>query len=89
MTKILFNHKFDSTNSFRCYNLKTIRKILLTFVKQIIMIFFYLFSLSEQKYSIFQFPMKIYGLTWTFKDDVLTCFKISENDFSSFLKFYF
>ena len=26
MTKLLFNHKFDSTNSFRCYNLRTINK---------------------------------------------------------------
>ena len=63
MTKLLFNHKFDSTNSFRCYNLRRIKKEFISFCKTDHYDFFFtsLAYLNKKKYSIFQFPMKIYG----------------------------
>ncbi len=63
MTRLLFNHNFDSTNSFRCYNLRTIKKDFIIFCKTDHYDFFFtsLAYLNKKKYSIFQFPMKIYS----------------------------
>ena len=63
MTKLLFNHKFDSTNSFRCYNLRRIKKEFISFCNTDHYDFFFtsLAYLKKKNYSIFQFPMTIYG----------------------------
>ena len=58
---ILFNHKFDSTNAFRCYNLKKINKNFILFCKSNDYDFFFtsLAILNLKKYKIFEFPMII------------------------------
>lgn len=62
-TKLLFNHKFDSTNSFRCYNLKSIDKNFIKFCKSDDYDFFFtsMAILTHYKYNIKQFAMTIYG----------------------------
>ena len=63
LTKFLFGHNFDSTNSFRCYNLKKINKSFLSQCKSNHYDFFFtsITILNYQKYSIHQFPMTIWG----------------------------
>ena len=58
---VLFNHKFDSTNAFRCYNLKKINKNFILFCKSNDYDFFFtsLAILNLKKYKIFEFPMII------------------------------
>ena len=63
VTKLLFGHTYDSTNSFRCYNLNLIEKKFLNFCKSNDYDFFFtsMAYFNKKKYSIRQFPMKIYG----------------------------
>ena len=60
-TYILFRHKFDSTNSFRCYNLKKINKNFISYCKSNDYDFFFtsLAILNLKKYKIVEFPMTI------------------------------
>jgi len=62
-SKILFKHDFDSTNSFRCYNLKNINKNFINFCKGDHYDFFFtsLAILNKKKYRIKQFSMNVYG----------------------------
>ena len=62
---ILFNHKFDSTNSFRCYNLKKIDKKFISYCKSNDYDFFFtsLTILNLNKYKILQLPIVIKGRT--------------------------
>tara|TARA_B110000858_G_C17720183_1_gene434904 strand:+ start:385 stop:1101 length:717 start_codon:yes stop_codon:yes gene_type:complete len=59
----LFRHDFDSTNSFRCYNLKKIDKEFLNYCNYKHYEFFFtsITVLNIKKYKIFQFPMVIQG----------------------------
>ena len=61
VSKILFGHNFDSTNAFRCYNLKKIKKNFIYLCKSNDYDFFFtsLNILNLQKYKISQFPMII------------------------------
>ncbi len=63
VTKLLFRHAYDSTNSFRCYNLKLIEKKFLNFCKSNDYDFFFtsMAYFNKKNYLIRQFPMKIYG----------------------------
>ena len=63
VTKLLFGHTYDSTNSFRCYNLNLIDKEFLNFCKSNDYDFFFtsMAYFNKRKYAIRQFPMKIYG----------------------------
>jgi len=58
---ILFNHTLDSTNAFRCYNLKKINKNFIAYCKSNDYDFFFtsLTILNFKKYNILQFPMII------------------------------
>ena len=60
-TYILFRHKFDSTNSFRCYNLKKINKNFISYCKSNDYDFFFtsLAILNLKKYKIVELPMTI------------------------------
>ena len=62
---ILFNHKLDSTNAFRCYNLKKIHKKFISDCKSNDYDFFFtsLTILNLNKYKILQLPMVIKGRT--------------------------
>jgi len=62
---LLFNHTFDSTNAFRCYNLKKIKKSFMLFCKSNDYDFFFtsLTILNLKKYKILQLPMIIKGRT--------------------------
>jgi dolichol-phosphate mannosyltransferase len=62
-TKVLFKHEFDSTNSFRCYNLKTINKDFINFCKGNDYDFFFtsMAILNKKNYKIKQFSMNVYG----------------------------
>ena len=62
---LLFKNKFDSTNAFRCYNLKKINKNFITHCKSNDYDFFFtsLTILSLDKYKISQLPMVIKGRT--------------------------
>ena len=61
VSKILFNHTMDSTNAFRCYNLKRINKNFLKFCKSDDYDFFFtsINILNIKKYKITEFPMVI------------------------------
>ena len=63
VTRLLFRHTFDSTNSFRCYNLKLIEMEFLNFCKSNDYDFFFtsMAYFNKKNYLIRQFPMKIYG----------------------------
>lgn len=63
LTRFLFGHNFDSTNSFRCYDLKKINKSFLGKCKSNHYDFFFtsITILNNQKYTIHQFPMTISG----------------------------
>tara|TARA_B100000029_G_scaffold141868_1_gene137073 strand:+ start:536 stop:1258 length:723 start_codon:yes stop_codon:yes gene_type:complete len=65
-TKFLFGHKFDSTNAFRCYNLKKINKDFLKECKSNHYDFFFtsITILNYKKHSIHQFPMTISGRSY-------------------------
>ena len=60
-TYILFRHKFDSTNAFRCYNLKKINKNFISYCKSNDYDFFFtsLAILNLKKYKIVELPMTI------------------------------
>ena len=60
-TSILFRHKFDSTNAFRCYNLKKINKNFISYCKSNDYDFFFtsLAILNLKKYKIVELPMTI------------------------------
>ena len=60
---LLFNHSFDSTNAFRCYNLKKINKNFISYCKSndYDFLFTSLTILNIKKYKILQFPMIIKG----------------------------
>ena len=60
---LLFNHSFDSTNAFRCYNLKKINKNFISYCKSndYDFLFTSLTILNIKKYKILQFPMIIRG----------------------------
>jgi len=62
---LLFNHTYDSTNAFRCYNLKKIKKTFISFCKSNDYDFFFtsLTILNLIKYKISQLPMVIKGRT--------------------------
>tara|TARA_Y100000590_G_C15584834_1_gene963739 strand:+ start:68 stop:796 length:729 start_codon:yes stop_codon:yes gene_type:complete len=62
---LLFNHTYDSTNAFRCYNLKKIKKSFISFCKSNDYDFFFtsLTILNLIKYKISQLPMVIKGRT--------------------------
>ena len=62
---ILFNHKLDSTNAFRCYNLKKIDKKFISHCKSNDYDFFFtsLTILNLNKYKILQLPIVIKGRT--------------------------
>ena len=62
-TKMLFKHEFDSTNSFRCYNLTTINKNFINFCKGDDYDFFFtsMAILNKKNYKIKQFSMHVYG----------------------------
>ena len=62
---ILFNHNFDSTNAFRCYNLKKIKKNFILQCKSNDYDFFFtsITILNFYKYKISQIPMVITGRT--------------------------
>jgi len=66
LIKIFFGHNFDSTNSFRSYNLKKIDRNLFKKIITNDYDFFYtsINLIYFKKYSIKQFPMKIYGRTY-------------------------
>ncbi len=61
----LFNHNYDSTNAFRCYNLKKIKKKFIKKCKSNDYDFFFtsLAILNFNKYKISQIPMVIKGRT--------------------------
>ena len=61
VSKILFDHNFDSTNAFRCYNLKKIKKNFIYLCKSDDYDFFFtsLNILNLKRYKISQFPMII------------------------------
>ena len=61
VSNILFGHRFDSTNAFRCYNLKKIKKNFISYCKSDDYDFFFtsLTILNLKKYKILQFPMII------------------------------
>ena len=63
MSFILFDMKFDTTNSFRCYNLLTINKNFINYCKSNDYDFFFtsLAILNLKKYRISQIPMSIKG----------------------------
>jgi len=63
MSYLLFNHTFDSTNAFRCYNLKKINKNFISYCKSndYDFLFTSLTILNLKKYKILQFPMVIRG----------------------------
>jgi len=60
---ILFGHTFDSTNAYRCYNLKNINKNFIKYCKSNDYDFFFtsLTILNLKNYKILQFPMIIKG----------------------------
>jgi len=60
---LLFHHKYDSTNAYRCYNLKKINKNFIKYCKSNDYDFFFtsLNILNLKKYKILQFPMIIKG----------------------------
>ena len=60
---LLFNHTFDSTNAFRCYNLKKISKNFISYCKSndYDFLFTSLTILNLKKYKILQLPMIIRG----------------------------
>jgi len=62
---ILFKHKFDSTNAFRCYNLNKINKNFIFKCKSNDYDFFFtsLALLNLRKYEISEIPMTIKGRT--------------------------
>ena len=62
---LLFNHRFDCTNAFRCYNLKKISNKFISYCKSNDYDFFFtsLTILNLQKYKILQLPMVIKGRT--------------------------
>lgn len=61
MTKFLFKHSYDATNSFRCYDLKKIDKKFIYFCKSDHYDFFFssLAYLNSKNYKIAEFPMVI------------------------------
>ena len=63
MSYLLFHHTLDSTNAFRCYNLKKISKKFLTYCKSNDYDFFFtsLTILNLQKYKISQLPIIMKG----------------------------
>jgi len=63
VTKILFGHKYDSTNSFRCYNLSLLNKKFINFCKSNHYDFFFtsMAYFNKKNYLIRQFPMQIHG----------------------------
>ena len=63
MTFILFGMKFDTTNSFRCYNLNTLNRNFLKNCKSNDYDFFFtsITILNLRKYRISQISMKIRG----------------------------
>jgi dolichol-phosphate mannosyltransferase len=63
LTKLFYGHEFDSTNSFRCYNLKNIDKNFINFCKGDHYDFFFtsMAILNKKKYRIRQFSMNVYG----------------------------
>jgi hypothetical protein len=63
MSFILFNVSHDTTNSFRCYNLKKIDKFFISLCKSNAYDFFYtsLILLNLKKYKITDISMKIKG----------------------------
>ena len=65
VSNLLFNHKLDSTNAFRCYNLKKIDKKFISHCKSNDYDFFFtsLTILNLKKYKILQLPMIIRGRT--------------------------
>ena len=65
LTKLFYGHEFDSTNSFRCYNLKNIDKNFINFCKGDHYDFFFtsMAILNKKKYRIRQFSMNVYGRT--------------------------
>ena len=60
---ILYKHNFDSTNSFRCYNLKSINRNFLKYCNYSHYEYFLtsITILNSKKYKIKQFPMVIKG----------------------------
>jgi len=60
---LLFSHTFDSTNAFRCYNLKKINKNFISYCKSndYEFLFTSLTILNLMKYKIMQFPMTVRG----------------------------
>ena len=82
---LLFNHTFDSTNAFRCYNLNNINKNFILSCKSNDYDFFFtsLSILNFKKYKILQIPMVIKGRTaGNSKMEVIHMFK------SIFMMFY-
>ena len=65
VSNLLFNHKLDSTNAFRCYNLKKIDKKFISHCKSNDYDFFFtsLTILNLNKYKILQLPIVIKGRT--------------------------
>ena len=63
VSNLLFNHTFDCTNAFRCYNLKKINNKFISFCKSNDYDFFFtsLTILNLKKYKILQLPMIIRG----------------------------
>jgi dolichol-phosphate mannosyltransferase len=63
LTKIFFGHEFDSTNSFRCYNLKNVDKKFINFCKGEHYDFFFtsMAILNKKRYRIKEFSMNVYG----------------------------
>ena len=63
MTILLFGMNYDTTNSFRCYNLKKIKKNFLNYCKSNDYDFFFtsIAILHLRKFSISEIPMKIKG----------------------------
>jgi len=64
-SKLFFNHTFDSTNAFRCYNLRKINKNFILYCKSNDYDFFFtsLTILNLKKYKILQLAMTIKGRT--------------------------
>ena len=62
---ILFNHNYDSTNAFRCYNLRRINRKFISYCKSNDYDFFFtsLTILNFSGYKISQIPMVIKGRT--------------------------
>lgn len=82
---LLFNHTFDSTNAFRCYNLNNINKKFILSCKSNDYDFFFtsLSILNFMEYKILQIPMIIKGRTaGNSKMEIVHMFK------SIFMMFY-